>query len=255
MPDAVNEIHGDKVAKQYGFKGGLVPGATVCAYLTHPAVEFYGLDYLNNGHSQVRLRSPLYDGSPFEVRIQRRTSSAYASFLYPVGEESVAEAEIKISETPQQAPVYRGDELGDLKATQLVASRENMEQLHQDGCKAFIDHWTLDHQMANYLRDVSLMAKPFAVDGYANPGFIVGMTNWIMASNVYMNPWILVEAGCQNYAAIPLGSKIIGEMSVVELFVRKGHEFVDANINLFDADDHRCFSALRLRAIYRVRGA
>ena len=97
-----------------------------------------------------------------------------------------------------------------------------MEQLHQDGCKAFIDHWTLDHQMANYLRDVSSMAKPFAVDGYANPGFIVGMTNWIMASNVYMNPWILVEAGCQNYAAIPLGSKIIGEMSVVELFEQRG---------------------------------
>ncbi len=69
-----------------------------------------------------------------------------------------------------------------------------------------------------------------------------------------MNPWILVEAGCQNYAAIPLGSKIIGEMSVVELFERKGHEFVDADINLFDADDRRCFSALRLRAIYRVRG-
>ena len=90
VPDAVNEIHGDKMAKQYGFKGGLVPGATVCAYLTHPAVEFYGFDYLNNGHSQVRLHSPLYDGSPFEVRIQPRTSSAYASFLYPVVLESKA---------------------------------------------------------------------------------------------------------------------------------------------------------------------
>ncbi len=74
MPDAVNEIHGDKMAKQYDFKGGLVPSATVCAYLTHPAVESCGLDYLNNGASQVRLRSPLYDGSPFEVRIQPRTS-------------------------------------------------------------------------------------------------------------------------------------------------------------------------------------
>jgi len=255
VPDAVNEIHGDKMAKQYGFKGGLVPGATVCAYLTHPAVESYGLDYLNKGHSQVSLRSPLYDGSPFEVRVQDHTSSVYASFLHPVGEESVAEAEIKISETPERAPVYRGDELGNAKATQLVASWENIEQLQQDGCKAFVDHWTLDHQMASYLRDSSSMAKAFAVDGYANPGFIVGMTNWIMASNLYMNPWILVEACCQNYAAIPLGTKIIGEMRVVELFERKGHEFVDADINLFDAGDHRCLSALRLRAIYRVRGA
>ena len=32
-PDSRNEIHSDKVAKQFGFKGGLVPGVTVTAYL------------------------------------------------------------------------------------------------------------------------------------------------------------------------------------------------------------------------------
>ena len=38
-PDSANEIHGDRVAKQYGFRGGLVPGVTISAYLLHPAVE------------------------------------------------------------------------------------------------------------------------------------------------------------------------------------------------------------------------
>ena len=100
--------------------------------------------------------------------------------------------------------------------------------------------------MANYLRDLSSMAKPFVVDGYAKPGFIVGMINWIMAPNLCMNPWILFEASCLSYAALPLGSKIFCEMSVIALFEQEGHEFVDADVNLFDANDRRCFSAFRL---------
>jgi len=31
VPDAPNEIHGDRVAREYGFKGALVPGATEAA--------------------------------------------------------------------------------------------------------------------------------------------------------------------------------------------------------------------------------
>jgi hypothetical protein len=40
-------IHGDKIAKAYGFNGGLVPGVTVSAYLCHPAVESWGAECLH----------------------------------------------------------------------------------------------------------------------------------------------------------------------------------------------------------------
>ena len=36
--DSENRIHSDEVARQYGFRGGLVPGVTVFAYLVHPAL-------------------------------------------------------------------------------------------------------------------------------------------------------------------------------------------------------------------------
>ena len=32
-------------------------------------------------------------------------------------------------------------------------------------------------------------------------------------------------------------------------------KFVDSEINVFDTDSHQCFSAIKLRAIYRFRGA
>ena len=33
-----NKIHDDAVARRLGFKGGLVPGVTIYAYMTHPVV-------------------------------------------------------------------------------------------------------------------------------------------------------------------------------------------------------------------------
>src|SRR5438309_947388 len=44
-----NKIHDDAVARQYGFRGGLVPGVTVYAYLTHPLVAAFGAAGLDRG--------------------------------------------------------------------------------------------------------------------------------------------------------------------------------------------------------------
>jgi hypothetical protein len=44
-----NEIHHDDVARTYGFQGGLVPGVTVYAYMTHPVVETFGRPWLEHG--------------------------------------------------------------------------------------------------------------------------------------------------------------------------------------------------------------
>ena len=34
--ESENKIHDDAVASRYGFRGGLVPGVAVWAYMTHP---------------------------------------------------------------------------------------------------------------------------------------------------------------------------------------------------------------------------
>jgi len=69
VPHSANEIHGDKVAKDYGFKGGLVPGVTVSAYLCHPAVEQWGVAWLKGGAADIKVVSPLYDGESFVIDI------------------------------------------------------------------------------------------------------------------------------------------------------------------------------------------
>src|SRR5882724_11998645 len=57
-----NKIHDEQIARQYGFRGALVPGVTVYAYLTHPLVEAFGAAWLERGTGSVRFVKPVHDG-------------------------------------------------------------------------------------------------------------------------------------------------------------------------------------------------
>ena len=68
-PDSENKIHDDRVAAQYGFRGGLVPGVTVYGYMTAPIVE-HAAEWLEHGSMQVRFLEPFYDGDAVLVRAE-----------------------------------------------------------------------------------------------------------------------------------------------------------------------------------------
>src|ERR687896_526311 len=57
-----NKIHDDDVARRFGFRGGLVPGVEVYAYMTHLPVGRWGLDWLERGIAECRFMKPVYDG-------------------------------------------------------------------------------------------------------------------------------------------------------------------------------------------------
>ena len=68
-----NKIHDDDVARTYGFQGGLVPGVTVYAYMTHPVVETFGRPWLEHGTMAARFVRPCYDGDEVQRVIHLRT--------------------------------------------------------------------------------------------------------------------------------------------------------------------------------------
>jgi hypothetical protein len=257
VPNSANEIHGDVLAKEYGFVGGLVPGVTVSAYLAHPAVESWGLDWLARGGAHVRVDSPLYDGEKFEVRITGQSASAYSAELVRPGEIVSASAELWLADTLPQAPVRRGDPLADPDDVALRACVEHWSHLQQQGCRAVRYRWGDENAMRTYLRDESQMPELLQETGggFANLSFILGISNWILASNAYMNPWVHLETTSQNFAPIPAGTPVIAEMVVSEFYEKKGHEFVDVEVALFDERDDSCLATIALRAIYKLRGA
>jgi acyl dehydratase len=68
-PDSENKIHDDRVAAEYGFRGGLVPGVTVYGYMTVPLVEF-APEWLERGWMKVRFLEPFYHGDEVIVRAE-----------------------------------------------------------------------------------------------------------------------------------------------------------------------------------------
>ena len=252
VPDSMNQIHGDETAQSLGFKGGLVPGVTVSAYLLHPVTEIFGIDFLERGFSHCRVSSPLYDNETFVVEITGQSSQHCDTLLKRSSNEVLAKAETGLKSN-LHPPVYRGDPVAN-RPVDMPATRENFERLLTNGCHAFGYRWDKKHEMSSYLRDTNSMSDVYALDGFANPSYILGLSNWVLSANIYMNPWIHLETWSQNFAPLSVGTEVICEMSVCELFKKKGHEFVDVEVNVFDALSLQCYASISLRAIYRLRG-
>ncbi|HEU4842298.1 MAG TPA: hypothetical protein VFT09_12670, partial [Ilumatobacteraceae bacterium] len=65
--ESTNKIHDDDVAQAYGFRGGLVPGVDVYAYMTHIPVREWGRAWLEHGAMAARFVTPVYDGHTVTV--------------------------------------------------------------------------------------------------------------------------------------------------------------------------------------------
>jgi hypothetical protein len=115
--------------------------------------------------------------------------------------------------------------------------------------------WNADGEMARTsrdLEDVPGLVRPDRA-AFANPAFVLGLANWVLARNVKLDAWIHAQSEAQLYAPVPLGTEITVEARVAELFEKGGHEFVDLEVAAFS--DARALLSAKHRAIYRLRGA
>jgi len=62
-----NKIHEDSVARRFGFRGALVPGVEVYAYMAHLPVARWGRAWLESGQIDCRFLKPVYDGAVARV--------------------------------------------------------------------------------------------------------------------------------------------------------------------------------------------
>src|ERR1700722_1350111 len=67
--ESENKIHDDRIAAQYGFRGGLVPGVTVYGYLAAAVLDHFGDPWLSRGAMDVRFHQPVYEGEESVVTL------------------------------------------------------------------------------------------------------------------------------------------------------------------------------------------
>src|SRR5437763_11263203 len=80
-----NKIHDDTVAQRFGFKGALVPGVAVFAYMAHVPVAHFGRAWLECGQAECRFLKPVYDGDIARVTGERE-GDGLALFVESNGE-------------------------------------------------------------------------------------------------------------------------------------------------------------------------
>lgn len=252
VPDSENRIHSDEVAREHGFRGGLVPGVTVSAYLLHPAVVSWGSDFLERGAAHVTVQKPVYDDAPFRVSIVHESGDAYDAELLDESGTRCAVASCSLTAGLPSPPVRRGDPPAG--AERAPATREGLELLQRRGMGAVKVTWGAGAPMTRYFRDEQKMPELLRISGggFANSAFLLGTTNWLLAANVDLGPWLHLETWSQNWRAVSNGDTLVVEGRVLDLFERKGHRFVDVDAGIF-FDDSAPAARVRLRAIYKLR--
>lgn len=263
VPDSDNRIHSDELARQYGFTGALVPGVTVSSYLVQPAVLAWGLHWLERGAVHATIKSPLYDEQAFLVEVEPQVDlDRYHAQLFS-DSRLCASAEVWLPDALEVEPEYQSHEIMTDAYQAPEARREAMQKLRDQGCPAKTFLWSADHEMASYLRrqaDMPALLRTGSVaadrqndSGYANMAFLLGCANRHFAAVARMSPWIHLEVRAQNFQAVPLSTPLISEMTITDLFHKKGHEFADCVFNIFMTDSKRCVCSIQQRAIYRMR--
>jgi acyl dehydratase len=234
--DSENKIHDDRVAAQFGFRGGLVPGVTVYGYLAEAARKHFSDEWLGRGAMDVRFQQPVYHGEEIEVTLRED------------GDRAVVEIERRATGTawmggaePPDAARYEERELSEPR---VAASSE-----------ALATGTVLGTLVRNLDAAGSGMSAPLEpVIGprrVAHPSVLLALANEILVRHVELGPWIHVASEVRKFAAVCDGDPISVRGIVTELYERKGHEFVVLDVAI--VVNGRVAEQVRHTAIWRPR--
>jgi acyl dehydratase len=202
-----NKIHDDAVASRFGFRGGLVPGVDVYAYMTHLPVARWGRAWLARGAATCRFEKPVYDGDDATVTA-RETADGLDIGVQSHGEPCAAGVA-----TLPASPRARG---GADERSLAVGALLGMKPLDVTPDVA-----------ARYLADVRETDPLYAREGLVHPGLILRTCNWALMHNVVLGPWIHVGSAVQHLAAAHVGDEVSVRARVSANYERKRHRFVE----------------------------
>ena len=243
-----NKIHDDAVARRLGFRGGLVPGVDVYAYLTHPVADRWGRAWLDHGRISARFLKPVYDGEAIEVAAVDAESGLALELRNAAG-ELCAEATASLPNPHAPAADIAAYPAADLPAVPPPASPATL--IGGAVLGSFESGFHAD-RAGEYLADVREELPLYRAEGVAHPGYLLRSANYILAANVKLGPWIHVASAVQNYGAAVDGDRISTRGRVRAVYERKGHRFVELDL-LMIANTSRPVVHVHHTAIYQPR--
>jgi acyl dehydratase len=247
--ESENKIHDDAVARRFGFRGGLVPGVDVYAYMTHLPVLRWGRAWLERGTAECRLIKPVYDGDTaivtavedalgLDIRIESHGELCVSGRAALPGAPAVPPAAFSEAAEPPHPPAERprADE-----STLAVGTWFAIEPLR-----------ITKEYAEQYLRTVRETEPLYARDGLIHPGTILHIGNWALRHNVVLGPWMHVGSSVHHFSAAHIGDELTARAVVTANYDRKGHRFVELDVLVY-AERKTATARIGHIAIYRPR--
>jgi acyl dehydratase len=196
---AGNSIHTDEGARAAGFPSALVAGVTTYAYLTHPIVAAWGLDWVATGGAEVRFDAPVFAGD--ELRCTPITGPDSVVVQAEVGSDRAPRAALRA--TRLAAPC------GPARSGEVLAPRR-VELAGQWG--------------ADYGERAGDDLAVYTREGVVHPAVWPALANHLVAAELVRGSWIHVRSLIRHQSLAAAGSTAEIAGLVVDRFHRRTGE-------------------------------
>jgi acyl dehydratase len=216
-----NKIHDDAVAQRFGFRGGLVPGVDVLAYIIHLPVAKWGRAFLERGLVEARFVRPVYDGEVADL-----TGEEHGGVLSIEVASRGEQCATGSASLPVSAPSIP---ISDFIETVVVTERRPVSITSYEPGKwlgTVPRAWAGD-AATEYLTDIREQEAIYAREGLGHPGLLQRVMNKVLVDNAILGPWIHVGSRMQLLAAARSGDEIAARAKVTANYEKKGHRFVE----------------------------
>jgi acyl dehydratase len=242
-----NKIHDDEIARRVGFRGGLVPGVEVFAYMAHMPVARWGRSWLERGQAECRFLKPVYDGAVARVTATEDGDTLELSVMS--GQERCATGQAVIPADRRPAPAIDVLPAGTPPAERPAATETSLAP----GRALGITPLTIDRAMlGSYLDDIRETEPIYRAEGLIHPGHILRLANLALVQNVVLGPWIHVGSKLRNHAAVHVGEQLTLRSKITSNVISKGHAIVEFDA-IVVADGERSVTEITHVAIWRPR--
>ena len=242
-----NKIHDDATAKRFGFKGGLVGGVHVYAYMAHLPVQRWGRAWLERGTGEARFGKPVYEGDIAEISAIEDANGLELQ----VNSEGVLCATGRAC-LPAASPA--APSLTDFKAVPVRATRPPADEK-----SLAIGEWLAMMPLAitpafqtQDLSDTRETDPVYAQEGIVHPGTVLRCCNWVLSHNVVLPAWMHMGSTVQNLGLARVGDTLSARARVTKNYEHKGHKWVEVDA-LVLANEKTPIARVTHIAIYRPR--
>jgi acyl dehydratase len=247
--ESENKIHDDTVAQRFGFRGGLVPGVDVYAYMTHLPVQRWGRAWLERGTAECRLLKPVYDGDTAVVTAIEAAAGLDLR-IESHGELCVTGRAGLPSERVAPPPTFSEAPLPPTPPAERPPADETSLAI---GTRLAMNPFRVtDEYVEEYLRTIRETEPLYVRENLVHPGTILHIGNWVLRQNVVLGPWMHVGSAVQHFAAAHVGDELSARAAVTGNYERKGHRFVELDVLVY-AGEKTPIARIGHIAIYRPR--